>query len=992
MQMVPWHFVFTVLAVLPSVQGARRTALRVTQTSGSSGSSDVAGSDLVVDKGTGQSGTKMKISSMVGEMLEGKGGPLHDIVKEASNKINMEEAVRQLDGKLPADVASLVRLTSQAGAKAAKTDFDEDSMQKARGILNNMIYEAWLDLDDVVFECKEFQERNRGTYEQVVNDLARLGSQLSALGEKRVTSAAGIVSYDAQRKEVERLESDATQQFTAQRYKNQQELTRRKNDLAVFDFILNLTACQDDGQSSFLQRGKGGSARPQVSVCSTHDGIKLNFNNPQLQAQVERMMTPDARMALRVALGQATSQLNLIQFTGSLANTTTPQPQVAVEMLPVQEEPHPEGQWKKCVDGGENCGLLHDLMSLEWGKFRDEVDELAATMKKNQQAYDLTKNNFNEQLTVIGDAKTKHMEVLAEAISNINADTEEMNEKDEQKRDLTHEYDKMCAEFRAKITEILFTKMCAVRKVRNGLLIHSTTSPPSSISDCDVSDWESKTGDCYQEDGKVILCDDTCPRSDPYMCGGKETMKREVVVVPNSYGIVCPPLERLKRCGQSKCPVSCSMSAWSGWSKCSKECEGGVQSKTRAVLVKAKNGGTGCDSVQEERDCNTGSCDRDCALKDWSDWAPCSMACGGGVTTRARKVLVPIRGQGRCPKKTSRNRLGEQQCNTQACVGDEICIAQQDLIIALDASGSLKSDGFEVLQKFAVNLTQRYEPTYFGLDAVKIGVVLFGNGHLLTLPDGTTSITPAINAQPLTSDFDLVRTKLREQTWQRGFTNMAQALSMADTMLSQGGRESAQSAVLVLSDGKYSFKYQTREKARELKDKNIQLFMAPVTNYEGKELGALKNWASQPWETNYELIPGLAALKYNAEIFVQKFIAKFCPDSMSPSLLLRAEEQKQYMLIHENGWPSDDCGRWYWEGKVTSHDDCAAAARTRGLKAFSYGRSYATGRCYSEAIDITQDFWNTYSHERRNPPCPSGAYLFNPFYDTYAINPSSLAA
>eukprot|EP00409_Alexandrium_fundyense_P002988 CAMPEP_0185905580 /NCGR_PEP_ID=MMETSP0196C-20130402/4782_1 /TAXON_ID=2932 /ORGANISM="Alexandrium fundyense, Strain CCMP1719" /LENGTH=175 /DNA_ID=CAMNT_0028625141 /DNA_START=10 /DNA_END=534 /DNA_ORIENTATION=- len=175
----------------------------------------------------------------------------------------MEEAVRQLDGKLPADVASLVRLTSQAGAKAAKNQFDEDSMQKARGILNNMIYEAWLDLDDVVFECKEFQERNRGTYEQVVNDLARLGSQLSALGEKRVSSASGIVSYDAQRKEVERLLSGATQQFTAQRYKNQQELTRRKNDLAVFDFILNLTACQDEGQtSSFLQRGKDGSARP----------------------------------------------------------------------------------------------------------------------------------------------------------------------------------------------------------------------------------------------------------------------------------------------------------------------------------------------------------------------------------------------------------------------------------------------------------------------------------------------------------------------------------------------------------------------------------------------------------------------------------------------------------------------------------------------------------------------------------------------------------
>eukprot|EP00418_Pyrodinium_bahamense_P089268 CAMPEP_0179043630 /NCGR_PEP_ID=MMETSP0796-20121207/17263_1 /TAXON_ID=73915 /ORGANISM="Pyrodinium bahamense, Strain pbaha01" /LENGTH=47 /DNA_ID= /DNA_START= /DNA_END= /DNA_ORIENTATION= len=47
---------------------------------------------------------------------------------------------------------------------------------------------------------------------------------------------------------------------------------------------------------------------------------------------------------------------------------------------------------------------------------------------------------------------------------------------------------------------------------------------------------------------------------------------------------------------------------------------------------------------------------------------------------------------------------------------------------------------------------------------------------------------------------------------------MAQALTAADTLLTQGGREDAQSAILVLSDGKYSMKYQTAEKAQELKD------------------------------------------------------------------------------------------------------------------------------------------------------------------------------
>mmetsp|Transcript_130844 Transcript_130844/g.317830 ORF Transcript_130844/g.317830 Transcript_130844/m.317830 type:complete len:996 (-) Transcript_130844:110-3097(-) len=990
MKLMPQLCALCLLVVVPSTC-ARRAALRVTGVSKSIGSNNGAGSGTDAKGANVQSATRSTISSMVKDMIEGNGPKIHEIMKTANGKMDIQEAVTQLEGELPADVASLVKLTGGSSSKA-KSRLEEDSMQKARGILNNMMSDAMLELDDVVFECKEFHERNRGTYEQVVNDLARLGSQLGGLAEKRVGAAQGIASYDAQRKLVEGSMETTTQQFTATKYEDSAELTRRKNDLAVFDFILNLTACQDGAE--LLQVGQGKpKVSNKVSLCSTKEGVQLRFNNPQLQAQVERMMTPDARMALRSALGQAGSQLNLLQSAGGLANSsTTPEPQATVDVMPVQEEPSAGGQWKKCVDGTPNCGLLHDLMSLEWGKFRDDFDELTATMTQNQQLFDLQTKNYNEQLTVIGEAKTKHMEVLAEAISNINADTEEMNEKDEQKRDLTQEYDKMCAEFRAKITEILFTKLCAVRKVRNGLLVNSTISPPSNISDCDVSDWTSKTGDCYATGGAIITCDDTCPRADPYSCGGKETMKRDVVVVPNANGVKCPPLERQKRCGQKKCPVSCSMSAWSGWSKCTKECESGVQAKTRSILVKPKNGGTGCDAVQEERDCNTGSCDRDCTLKDWSDWAPCSMACGGGKTTRTRKVLVPIRGQGKCPTQTSRQRIGEDTCNTQACNGDEVCIAQQDLIIALDASGSLKAEGFEILQKFTVNLTQRYEPRYYGLDAVRIGVVLFGNGHLLTLPDGSTSITPATNVQALTSDFDLVRQKISEQTWQRGFTNMAQALALADTMLSQGGRSEAQSAVLVISDGKYSFAYQTAEKARELKDKNVQVFMAPVTDFEGKELEQLQQWASQPADTNYERIPGLAALKYNAELFVQNFIAKFCPDSMSPSLQLQKEEARQYMLIHENGWPSDDCGKWYWEGSVNTKDDCAAKARARNLKAFAFGRSHAIGRCYSEAIDITQEFWDQFSLDRHDPPCPSGSWLFNPFYDTYALNPSSVSS
>merc|ERR1719181_2320791 len=462
-----------------------------------------------------------------------------------------------------------------------------------------------------------------------------------------------------------------------------------------------MSKCPDSSAASFVQLGMTkGEDKSNFQICQAKDGdIELRFDDPKLQAKVERVMTPDARKMLRAALGQVHSK-SFLQLNSNLtnqqpasteANTTSPAfPSATVETLPVSEEPNPDGQWKKCVDGTPNCGLLHDLMSIEWGKFRDSFDELATEMAKDQDMYDKLMDNFNTQLTVINDARTKHMETLAETISSINADTEEMGVKDEEKRDLTEEYDRTMKIFSDKCTEILFTRICGVRRVRNNIMWDSTVSPPTKMSDCDFTDWYPRDGQCHAPNGELIECDDTCPQPDPYACGGLETMVRDVVVSPNEYGMVCPALARQKKCKQIKCPIDCVESEWSGWSKCTKECEGGVTVRTRSVLTKAKNGGRACDTVQEEQPCNTGSCDRDCSLDDWTEWTPCSMACGGGITEHIRKVLIPIRGEGMCPTAKSVDRFGEKGCNVHDCIGDEICVAQQDLVMAIDSSGSLR--------------------------------------------------------------------------------------------------------------------------------------------------------------------------------------------------------------------------------------------------------------------------------------------------------------
>merc|ERR1740122_69838 len=107
--------------------------------------------------------------------------------------------------------------------------------------------------------------------------------------------------------------------------------------------------------------------------------------------------------------------------------------------------------------------------------------------------------------------------------------------------------------------------------------------------------------------------------------------------------------------------------------------------------------------------------------------------------------------------------------------------------------------------------------------------------------------------------------------------------------------------------------------------------MAPITATKGKYLQTLKSWASRPSWTNFQRIPGLAALKNNNALFVQKLIAKFCPDAMSMSLRRANDNMRQYILIHEGGWASDACGAWKMLGETKNKDDCARSARDENM-------------------------------------------------------------
>jgi uncharacterized protein YegL len=347
-------------------------------------------------------------------------------------------------------------------------------------------------------------------------------------------------------------------------------------------------------------------------------------------------------------------------------------------------------------------------------------------------------------------------------------------------------------------------------------------------------------------------------------------------------------------------------------------------------------------------------------------------------------VIIPIRGNGRCPKPTSRIRYGLKKCNTHPCIGDEVCIAKQDLILSVDSSGSLRDEGFKALRTFAYVLVNNYKGEYYGFEDMKIGIVQFGNGEILK--DGT--VANAKDILPLTSDMAKVKKAVQGMVHMKGFTNMAQAFSVAQKLLLLGGRKDAQSAVMTLTDGKPSFLFQTNEQVMQLKDKHTKLFFVPVTEFKGKELALMKKWASRPWATNLVHIPGLDALSADPVVFAQKCLVMFCPQAISPSNTVKEETVEGFMLIRENGL----CGKRgpLLSKKVTGAEECAALTVGAKLSAFSLGLRYARGRCYGQLVKIDSKMLQAFMKDRSKPKCPGGKWQKARLYDFYAIIPSKL--
>merc|ERR1719473_1910504 len=177
--------------------------------------------------------------------------------------------------------------------------FSEDSLAKALKVLNQMIEKAWNELDDKLIECKEFEDKNRGTFDQVTTDISRLSEYLADLARIRAEATESIAQKEQEILSVMALLKQETEIYMKIYYENSREMKIRRNDMAVFQFMMVFTKCK-----ASLMQLDGQAQQSKARICETDKGLMLNFDDKKAQAKLESMLTPSSMQAINEVLGR----------------------------------------------------------------------------------------------------------------------------------------------------------------------------------------------------------------------------------------------------------------------------------------------------------------------------------------------------------------------------------------------------------------------------------------------------------------------------------------------------------------------------------------------------------------------------------------------------------------------------------------------------------------------------------------------------------------
>merc|ERR1719453_1126971 len=520
--------------------------------------------------------------------------------------------------------------------------------------------------------------------------------------------------------------------------------------------------------------------------------------------------------------------------------------------VPVSDEPYDEEmQEEKCtINNNPNCEKFVDSMMTIVGETSCKMTDMEMALSEAEQKCETIKEDYNSQIQDLQARSDDAAVDMAVGTKDKNAAELQSRLKHDELMSMSEDFEMQMHECQANI-EAADETLCGVESIRMELFKMDGQRP--FIQDCEVSEWIRQP----------------CTAS----CGGGEQIKTRQVITPPTKGSACPPVTARVDCNHFECPVNCQMGEWEEWGKCSADRNSGIRERTRSIETPASHGGDPCENDHITQVCNTFSCDAHCVLSPWSEWSPCSKACNGGFQMQKKTVVQPSKGDGQCPPPSMQTEQ-YRKCNVKACAKKDLkCNSKLDVVVLLDGSGSVGTNGFDLTKKFAEKFVAAFN---MGQELAQMAVVLYSGPKTYEDVEACEKTGDATKCNlhvisSLTTDPAPLTTAIKSMTWPKATSFTAGALNMASSLLKEG-RKDSQSVVLAFTHEMPNFKCQAEEAALELR-KVARLMWLPIGEY--AELEDISRWASSPIRANVYPVADFATLAKPE--FLQDLIATICP-------------------------------------------------------------------------------------------------------------------
>jgi len=753
-------------------------------------------------------------------------------------------------------------------------------LEGARKLLNDMIYESMSKYDAEIAKCTEYYATQCAAMEACRGQIA---------ASNFIAANSRTLILDAQAK-INRCEVDIpTKKLELKQHnaKCAHELKKMKDrlaillgDIEIMIVILKMTDCD----AKKMIQAKMMSVMRCENPCTqskfiTFKDDKLKEQISNLHASNSAKLVQDTFSDLFDGVQSLEESVEFVQMDGSITpiinktqfnNPPVPRTQVPLNPCTDPAKGAPSAATKraaKCTLSKGACYKLQERFLLIMAGIKDDRDALLEDIASMEHFCKETKMTLEEQIK-------NDEDTLSDSQTKLGFATEKESVAGEVARQTAAQNDQLDADLRKQMKTCqgnyigFESELCALKKIRGELMKMKGDGHSGFFQDCEVSKWDPEecTKTCFQKGGSY----------------GNQKLTRNVITHPNG-GAKCLPLAAMRKCNQQPCPVDCKVGSWSGWSKCSAECGGGVQQRVREVERAMKYGGKSCGSTSEARACHGQACEKDCTLTEWTKWTSCSKDCDGGTRKRSKFVKTKPEGAGKCPGVWSKERLQYKACNMKRCMVEATkkvigCNASLDVLFLLDGSGSLGKKGWAAELKTA----DMFVDAFSGSGAqTQMSVILYsgprtwggvrkcvGKNNKKVDMAGTCKIKTITH---FTKDMKKVKSLISGLTWPQGSTLTSLALATAKAELALG-RKNSKSVVVVITDGRPLSFRNTGIASRNLR-KAARLVWVPVTKY--APLKQIKSWATRRWQENVVQVTSFDDLEKPDA--VNHLIANICP-------------------------------------------------------------------------------------------------------------------